>query len=51
METRLLSAPLLKVNFKWFGGKPISWQKVKVLTAKQNAPKETWAKTCGRTPV
>ena len=33
--TRLLSAPLLR----WFNGKPISWQKIEVLTSKQNATK------------
>ena len=39
--SRLLSAPLLKVdNFWWFNGKPSGrWQKVKVLTSKQTAPR------------
>ena len=38
---RLLSAPLLKVtNFWWVNGTRTSWQKVKVLTSKQNAPKK-----------
>ena len=33
-DTWLLSAALLKVTkFYWFNGKPISWQKVKVLTS------------------
>ena len=25
-------------HFQWFNGKPVSWQKVKVLTSKKNAP-------------
>ena len=36
--TRLLSAPLLRVQLLVDYGKPTSWQKVKVLTSKQNVP-------------
>ena len=37
--------PCYKFKFQWFNGKPMSWQKVKVLTSEQNAPKAmlTWA--------
>ena len=37
--SRLRSPPPKVNNFEWFNGKPIRWQKVKVLTSKQNAPK------------
>ena len=33
--------PANSLTFLWFNGKPISWQQVKVLTSKQNAPKNT----------
>ena len=52
----LLSAPLLKVfNFWWFNGKPISWQKVKVLTAlgkmrQRNGPAQIQRKLSGGFP-
>ena len=50
--SRLLSAPRLKVtNFLWFHGKPISWQKVKVLTSKQNAPKAKEMEFQGQPPA
>ena len=32
-------SPAKSLTFKWFNGKPLSWQEVKVLTSKQNAPK------------
>ena len=46
---RLLSAPLLKFNFQWFNGKPISWQTVKVLTSKQTSQKTHSVHICMRT--
>ena len=38
-------SPAKSLTFSGFNGKPISWQKVKVLTSKQNAPKVLWGLT------
>ena len=34
-------SPAESLTFNGFNRKPISWQKVKVLTSKQNAPNKT----------